>query len=105
MDTFDLQVKHGVFINIDVALPFDPFNEFVFIGLFDGNPFGLEFCILDVFLDSVEQVHLHQPFIGEECVCVELGKEWVCAGYPAAGCNSVGDIHELIGEELVEIFK
>jgi hypothetical protein len=50
MDTLDLDIKHGVLIDIHTADPLDPLHEFALVGLLDSDPGGLELGVLCVLL-------------------------------------------------------
>ena len=46
MDSFDLNIEHGVLVDSHLAVVIDPFCQFPLVCKFDSPPFGLEVSIV-----------------------------------------------------------
>lgn len=102
MDPLDLNIEQCMLINIHITLLLDPFHQPPLIHLLDGLPFGLELGLVTVFLQFPEFIHIGQPLVRVQFLTVKLGETRVGAGDPSAGCDSVGYVYELVGEDLEE---
>lgn len=98
----DLDIKHGMLINVNVTQLLNPLNQSLLIHLLDGLPLGLEILIFNILLQIMQFVHISEPLISQQFGTVEFGQFWIGTCYPPTGCDSVGDVDEFMGEDLVE---
>ena len=106
MNTFYLHIKHGVGIELDTTVFKNQLSQAFFVGLFNIKPFLMEVLIIwtGAFFQIMNMAQVSHPFI-TDVFSDQPGHLWICTGYPAPRCDTIGFVIEFIRPQFIEVFK
>src|SRR3990170_572825 len=81
METFNLNIKNGIWINIITSGFQDCFSKAYFVFLFDSKKRLLKCLILSIFFKLSEFIQICNPTV-TDCFCNQLSKLWIGFEHP-----------------------
>lgn len=106
VDTLDLDVKEGRWVDIDTGGLLDVLGQADLVGILDLGPLLTEVGIVLVVLDLGQLGQILEEVLATGLAGDELGEARVGLVEPSAGSDTVGDVGELVGaKDLNEVLE
>ena len=105
MDSLDLDVEHGVGVDIDSTVFLDPFGQSLLVVELDSSPLGAEVSIFSLVFKFSESWHVQDPLVSSQGLGVEIRLLFISTDDPSSDGNSVGNVHELVREDFNEVVE
>lgn len=95
MNTFDLNVKHGLAINNDTQSLFDIIGQTFLIAHLGRSPFLVELGITIMLEQALQEIKVLEPGTRSKSLCDEVAEYGIALIQPSPGSDTVRDIAKL----------